>query len=814
MRTFILSLLALIVVHQKPALAQVPDREPLADELRLQAAGMLTDGPSLVQFFRARAEVDIAPERLKKLLTDLGGTDREARERSSRELIGLGALAVPALRQAAADTDAPAAAPARKCLHQLEGEGASEVPQAAARLLARRGGEGATEALLTYLPFAESKEVFAEVRRALIAVGVTETGLPHPWVLKALADDSPIRRAAAADVLAAADPLKVREPLRKLMDDPKPSVRLRAALSLARGRDPKAVSMLILLVGELPATGGKEAEEFLTGLAAEQAPRTAIGDDVTSREKARDLWAEWWLKTENPGLLDEFKKRTMTEEMREQCVALIRQLGAEKFPDRDKATQELKNRGVLVVPLLRDASRTHRDPEVQNRARECLAEIEKGVSTSLSPVVPRLVAYRAPAGSVDVLLKYLPFADDPTLQNEVQSSLNALAYRDGKPAPELLEALRDKVAIRRASAASALCRAGADKELAEVRKLLEDPEATVRMRTALALAGIQDRDAVSPLIASLADLTPEQAYPAEEFLTQLAGEATPNGDTGTDQTSRQRRRDAWAKWWKENGAKVKLPSGRDLAEPAALLGYSLIVSPDHSKVMEIGRDGKTRWELNNLNNVWDAEVVGADRVLVNEMVPERGSRRLAERTFRGDIRWEYAIPNTFHPLGFQRLPSGNILLIASNRLSEITRGGREIYSYNRPQSDIFTARRMPDGQTILVSSNGTAHRIDAAGRELKAWGIPGISSQGAHVLPNGNIVVPQQYQNRVTEYDQNGKTIWSVTTNQPVSAQRLPNGNTLIGSYQAPFAVAEFDRAGKEVWKASTQILPRRVYRR
>src|ERR1019366_4654786 len=131
-------------------------------------------------------------------------------------------------------------------------------------------------------------------------------GKPNPVLLKALEDESPLRRAMAVDVLSQ-DALAVpRGALRKLLDDPKPTVRLRAALVLIQDRDANVVGTLIGLLGDLPVAQGRYAEEYLLSLAGDQSPKVGLSD-AASRTKVRDAWAAWWKSTEGPSCLDEFK---------------------------------------------------------------------------------------------------------------------------------------------------------------------------------------------------------------------------------------------------------------------------------------------------------------------------------------------------------------------------------------------------------------------------------------------------------------------------------------------------------------------------
>jgi outer membrane protein assembly factor BamB len=329
------------------------------------------------------------------------------------------------------------------------------------------------------------------------------------------------------------------------------------------------------------------------------------------------------------------------------------------------------------------------------------------------------------------------------------------------------------------------------------------------MRAALALAGTRDRDAVPVLIDSITELPGDQSAVAEEYLSRLAGDAAPQGNSGSAAEARKKRGEAWAKWWKDNGDKVRLVSLTETPQVERLLGYTLVVSPNQSRIAEVDKSGKTRWEITNLSNPWDAQVLSKNRLLVLE----QGTRRITERTLRGDILWEQAFPNNIWPVGCQRLSNGNTLLISSNRLVEVRRDGKEAFAFDRPHGDIMQARKLKDGTVIFVTSSSSVHRIDATGKEVKTWRITHPTNQGIHILPNGNVVFPQQYNNRVYEYNPDGQQVWTATAINPVAVHRLPNGNTLISSY-SPYQLTEVDRSGKEIWKVNTQVQGLRVSRR
>ena len=95
-------------------------------------------------------------------------------------------------------------------------------------------------------------------------------------------------------------------------------------------------------------------------------------------------------------------------------------------------------------------------------------------------------------------------------------------------------------------------------------------------------------------------------------------------------------------------------------------------------------------------------------------------------------------------------------------------------------------------------------RLDKSGKELHSFKVSlgqRLFGGRIHMLPSGRVLVPHHSENKVVEYDANGKELWSVSVDQPIAATRLPNGNTLVTSMLPARGAIEFDRAGKEVWQ-------------
>jgi HEAT repeat protein len=252
-----------------------------------------TDGPALLTELRKRTLTTEGQTKIEALVRELGDEVFAVREKAGTELVAYGTLAVPFLREATKSGDLERKRRAEACLHLIANKPGNALPAAAPRLLALRNPPGAVEALLAYLPYAESDTLVTEVQTALTVLAVRD-GKPDPALLAALEDKTPARRAAAGDALARAGGAEVRSAVRKLLHDTDPSVRLRVGLALVAGQDKDAVPVLIDTLADLPADESSPALETLLLLAGEKAPNAPAGNDAESRRKCRDAWAEWW----------------------------------------------------------------------------------------------------------------------------------------------------------------------------------------------------------------------------------------------------------------------------------------------------------------------------------------------------------------------------------------------------------------------------------------------------------------------------------------------------------------------------------------
>jgi HEAT repeat protein len=803
-RVLILPLAALaLVVAGAPSRAD--DKEAIAaDEKRLKELHLASDGPGLVELLKTRAKGEVERKHLEALLKGLEGASLDQRQKAFAELVAIGTPAIPMLRLAARDIDNPSlSGQAKAALRAIE-EDPGAVTAAAVRLLGARRPAGAAQALLDFLPHSETDQVVEEMKNVLASLAY-EKGKPDPVMMKALSNPHPMRRAAAVTALCAGGIPEPRETFRKLLADPKPSVRLQAALALGRASDQKAVSTLIALLPDLPMEQVKEIEAFLMELAGELAPKAEITEDTLGREKARDLWARWWLDTEGPGLIAELTKRTLSEQELGEISALIEKLGDESFEERESAEIALKKLGAKIIPLLRNA-RTSPDLEIRNRSQKTLEAIEMDKTPPLSAITVRLMALRKPKGGPEAIIAYMPFADDEGMVEELQTALNVMAYDGGKPNPALLKGLKDaKNPSRRAAAAQALCAGPLTEEVMKlVRLALADKDPVVRAKTALALASAKEPEAVPVLIKLVEEGPVEQSLAAEEYLMKVGRDAGPK-DLPDGDENRKKRAAAWSKWWDANKDKAVLVSAKAPFEDGGGRLAVMAVQDNRTgmtKLVVVDAKSEVKHTITAINYPNHASLSGKDRLVVCD--PNMG--RVCEIDFKGKVLWSKPMGNQ---QSIHKLRNGQVFVSTRNELIWLDGKQNEVRKITRPGYDIVSARAFEDGTVSVLTQQGNLVRYGRDGKQLSSvtldagMGVGGIRRvrfpNGIHALFNrdGSVIVPEYYTSKVRAFGKDGKERWSATVPNPWSVATNPNGGLTVAT-RSGNTLYELDRNGKE----------------
>ena len=194
-----------------------------------------------------------------------------------------------------------------------------------------------------------------------------------------------------------------------------------------------------------------------------------------------------------------------------------------------------------------------------------------------------------------------------------------------------------------------------------------------------------------------------------------------------------------------------------------------------------------------------------------------------------DIVWRYDLKEPNKELGtIQRLDSGLTLVTELGpkpRIHEVDGTGAAIRTIAlQPETDnahmqtrmarkqaygtylvphllAFAVKRYsPEGEVIATFATDLE---ELGGRESENWPFTAIQ------LPNGNVLVGCTHGNKVVEFTPDGKVAW-VLRNAEVGGlmhdacgvQRLPNGNTVVASYQSQTGAKlfEVDRDKNIVW--------------
>ncbi len=187
----------------------------------------------------------------------------------------------------------------------------------------------------------------------------------------------------------------------------------------------------------------------------------------------------------------------------------------------------------------------------------------------------------------------------------------------------------------------------------------------------------------------------------------------------------------------------------------------------------------------------------------------------------GAITWEYKAAPGVEIHSCQPLPGDRVLICecGSKRLFEINRDltiAHEIkLDSNQPTHKQFRLARKTDAGTYLVAygSDAVVRELDADGKVLQTFAVPPSKNPGVNGgfrLPDGNTLVTAGYGAAVYEFDRTGKIVWSLEqSDMPPgtnlhylgTAQRLPNGDTVLSNFEGLPEVFEVTPDKRVVWQ-------------
>lgn len=564
----------------------------------------------------------------------------------------------------------------------------------------------------------------------------------------------------------------------------------------------RLLTLLVLVFGMLTLAGGPA--EGLQNAKKGKFKTSKTAEAPTPANDAEALRQAGLPADDADKLIEYLEQRTLTDVDQTKLKDVIRNLGAERFDVRHKASETLDLYGPAALGPLRDAERNP-DPEIAFRAKEAVKKLNKVNHEAVAAAAVRAVLRLRSPKATKVLLGFLPLAGDDQVAEEIRAALVDLAVQNGKTDPAMLAALKDSHPLRRSAAAMALIEAKAEDAKAQVAEAIHaetDPEARFLGLWALTLKA-REKDSLADLIKLTPRLSRGRIWQLEDLLLQLAGPDRPKAQFGRTPESMDRARDAWLAWWRSAGNKIDLAA---FEYKPRILGFTDLVEMDPRgygswRVTTLGPDEKERWQITNLANPSDARMLPNGRFVISEF----NNNQVTERDTSGKQIQRWGVSQ---PLMVEPLPNGGFLIASRNDIQEFDKESKPVFRYSRPggQHDIVAGRRQPNGETVFVTTTGTGkenvHRLNAkgqpAGKSIEL-GRTNAMYAGLDVLSNDRILLAEA--TRVAEYDlKTGKAGWSYNIANPSSVQRLPNGNTLIAASQSNKLI-EVDETGEIVWQ-------------
>jgi len=189
----------------------------------------------------------------------------------------------------------------------------------------------------------------------------------------------------------------------------------------------------------------------------------------------------------------------------------------------------------------------------------------------------------------------------------------------------------------------------------------------------------------------------------------------------------------------------------------------------------------------------------------------------------GKIVWQYSIPMKAPRGGIQEfddatlLPDGNIVFSRMSGAGIVSPDKKLVWDYPAPVGTEVHSAQYLGNDRVLIMRNGNpaqAMIINIKTNQVETTipiptTIKGTHGQFRHIrmTPAGTILVPHMSEREVVEYDLTGKVVWSVKADNPWSAVRLDNGNTLITG-DAKHYVREVNPKGETVWEFNQDDVP------
>ena len=189
----------------------------------------------------------------------------------------------------------------------------------------------------------------------------------------------------------------------------------------------------------------------------------------------------------------------------------------------------------------------------------------------------------------------------------------------------------------------------------------------------------------------------------------------------------------------------------------------------------------------------------------------------------GSVVWSYSIPLKNAAGDLQEFSdatlhsNGNVVFARKTGAAIVTPEKKLIWNYDAPKGfEVHVAQPIGLDKVMLIQNGNPAKMmiVDiATGQTGKEMILPTGNPLKTHpqfrrarLTAAGTLLAAHQDNNKVAEYDMDGREIWSIAIPAPWAAVRLKDGNTLITSNKG--FVIEVNPMKETVWKLTQDDIP------
>lgn len=462
----------------------------------------------------------------------------------------------------------------------------------------------------------------------------------------------------------------------------------------------------------------------------------------------------------------------------ESWTRALAELSSPSFGTRDAAEALLRAAGTRSRGIIHRHARFDNDPE----SRDAIARLTANTA-----------GLRAAGLAIDALVDAKPSGADAEVLARAAAYLPPMAERDR--ADRFLGSaawLKDATPAMREARVRAMTAAG--RPWAELSRGLDDPDAGVRLATALAGFELDEESAAMSLFSMFPSLSPGEARRIERILLVRGGPArvAPPRVSPADGSDVAK---GWAEWWPRRAAKVApvKEAGFIVAQVNFLDSLGVLTRFDLS--------GK---ELDTIARPGEALACGfgADGEPFLARIPEAatGSRVESIREAGG---LAVSVPGRL-VAAFSE--GEQWVLVARERVERVGPEGRFVI-HKAPGRVLAAAARAADGWFALWQDDGALLWIDQEGKERHRFQlpIPQGTALGPQAVAGRRLLVPLMAENRVAEFTDNGVEVDSVPVETPLAVRRLSSGRWLVAT---PKGLISLDSEGRFTKRIGLSGLP------